>query len=75
MTEEVKKEIRESYGRGTSPLTLSLAFNVEVSQIYEVLEQPDMNYVRVSNGDMVDDAGPGAALEGPKVQKQPYSKN
>lgn len=75
MTDETKKQIKEDYGKGMSPFMLSHKYHVEVYQVYEAIEQPNMNYVQVSGGDMVDNVGPGATVEGPKIAQQPYTKN
>lgn len=73
MTDDIKKNIEEDYQNGVSPLGLSLKYNIEVAEVFEALKQGEMNHV-VFVGDQVD-PDPLTEVNGPKVQRVPYTKN
>ncbi len=75
MTDELKKEIKETYQSGAfSPLQLSYKFNVEISEVLEAIGEGQMNEV-ILVGDQIDDAGPGATINYGTRQRVQYTKN
>lgn len=75
LTDKLKAEVKKTYDNGSwSPLQLAYKFNLEVEQIYECIDQPEMTEV-VLGGDQIDDAGPNVPLNYGTKQKIKYSKN
>lgn len=74
MTDDLKKQINEAYQKGNSPMRIALAHNIEVTQVYEALNKPELLTVRFA-GDQIDDAGPGATINTGQVYRVPYTKN
>lgn len=71
----VSEQIKQAYDGGAfSPLQLSYKFNVEVAEVLEAIDQPEMNEVHIV-GDQIDDAGPGATVNPGTRAKVPYTKN
>lgn len=72
MDDKAVTQLKADYQKGISPLGLSLKYNIEIDKVYEILEQKEMNHV-VYGGDMID-AEPNVQLNGPTVNKIPYTK-
>ena len=74
-TKTVSEQIKDDWNNGAfSPLQLSYKYNVEVEEVYNAIEQSEMNEVLIV-GDQVDSAGPGVALSSGSKAKAVYTKN
>lgn len=75
MDAKIKTAIKKDWDNGAfSPLQLSYKHNVEVDQVYEAIEQVEMNEVYIV-GDQVDSAGPGVPISRGSKAKVQYTKN
>lgn len=75
MDEATKKAIKKDWDNGAfSPLQLSYKHKVEIEEVYEAIEQAEMNEVDIV-GDQVDNAGPGVQISRGSKAKAIYTKN
>lgn len=74
MTDELRKQIKQEYTKGASPLSLALSHRLEVAEVYEVLGMNDMLTVTFT-GDQLDQMIPGVQVNNGESYNVPYTKN
>lgn len=75
MNEDTKKKILEMHNeKGISMQNIARILNISVEEVLIATGNQDMLTVRAM-GDQIDDAGPGATIQGPVTFKVPYTKD